>query len=163
MAGIVRFNLREEIMTTQAEDFQRLWREYEEEHDHAAASARDVIDWAIRERGLALPRIDPRDVLASQLARALREEYATDSKGRRYRVNHAMRVTKDGVQLTMWGILGYASHGHMQRAFTQRREQVVGDLVQLHVDVEVYNELSLESPIQLVLDFTDDVAERRAG
>lgn len=150
-------------MPTQAEEFQRLWREYEAERNHAAASTREVVDWAIRERGLALPRIDLRDILASQMARALREEYGTDSKGRRFRVNHAMRITKDGVQLTMWGILGHAPHEHMQRAFTQRREQVVGDLVQLQIDVEVYNEQSSKAPIQLVLDFADDVAERRAG
>jgi hypothetical protein len=149
---------------TQAEEFQRLWREYEEEHDHTAASAREVVDWAVCERGLKLPKVDPRDILAGQLARALREEYATDDQGRRYRVNHAMRVTKDGVQYTFWGILGYASHEHMQRAFTQRREQVVGDLVQLHIDVEVYNErVPIEKQIQLVLDFKDDVNERRAS
>ncbi len=149
---------------TQAEEFQRLWREYEEQNDHQAVSAREVVDWAVREKGLRLPRVDPRDVLASQLARALREEYATDSKGRRYRKNHAMRVTKDGVQTTFWGIMGFASHVHMQRAFTQRREQVIGDLVQLDVDVEVYNEMIPEAKrIQLVLDFKDDVAERRTG
>lgn len=149
---------------TQTETFQRLWKEYEKEHNHAAASARAVVDWAVRERGLRLPKIDPRDVLASQLARALREEYATDGKGRRYRVNHAMRVTKNGVQQTFWGIMGFAPHEHMQRAFTQRREQVVGDLVQLHIDVEVYNEqIPAEKQIQLVLNFEDDVEERRAG
>jgi hypothetical protein len=149
---------------TYAEEFQRLWREYEQEHDHAAASAREVVDWAVRERGLRLPHVDPRDILAGQLARALREEYATDDQGRRYRVNHAMRVTKDGVQYTFWGILGFASHDHMQRAFTQRREQVVGDLVQLQIDVEVYNErIPIERRIQLVLDFKDDVSERRAS
>ena len=149
---------------TQAEEFQRLWREFEEEHDHDAASAREVVDWAVRERGLPLPRIDPRDVLASQLSRALREEYVIDDQGRRYRVNHAMRVTKNGVQYTFWGVMGFASHEHMQRAFTQRREQVIGDLVQLDIDVEVYNEMiPVEKQIQLVLDFKDDVAERRTG
>lgn len=52
----------------------------------------------------------------------------------------------------------------MQRAFTQRREQVIGELVQLQTDVEVYTEMTPhEKPIQLVLDFSDDVAERRAG
>ena len=150
-------------MTTQTERLQQLWREYEKEHDHAAATSREVIDWAVGKGALELPRIDPRDVLASQLSRALREEYATDAKGRRYRVNHAIRITKSGVQTTIWGILGYAPHSHMQRAYTQRREQVVGDLVQLDVDVEVYNEISGQPPIQLVLDFNDDVAERRAG
>jgi len=151
-------------MTTQTEEFQALWREYENEHDHVPASAREVVDWAVANRGLKLPRIDPRDILAERMSRALREEYATDAQGRRYRVNHAMRVIKNGVQLTIWGILGHAPHSHMERAFTQRREQVIGDLVQLHVDVEVYNEMNAhQAPIQLVLDFTDDVAERRAG
>src|SRR5665213_1389364 len=151
-------------MTTQAEMFQKLWKEYEEENDHAPASAREVVEWAVRERGLALPRIDPRDVLAEQMSRALREEYAIDAKGRRYRINHAIRVTRDGVQHTFWGIMGYAPRAHMQRAFTQRREQVIGDLVQLQTDVEVYNDKNpREIPIQLVLDFKDDVDERRAG
>ena len=149
---------------TQTEEFQRLWKEYEEGHDHAAVSAREVIDWAVRERGFRLPSVDPRDVAASQLSRALREQYETDSQGRRYRVNHAMRVTKNGVQTTFWGVLGFASHLHMQRAFTQRREQVIGDLVQLQIDVEVYNErIPADKQIQLVLDFKDDVAERRTG
>ena len=151
-------------MTTQAEQLQGLWRAYEQEHDHAPASACEVVDWAVSHGLLALPRVDPRDVLASQMARALREEYGEDAQGRRYRVNHAMRVTKGGVQTTFWGILGRASHDHMQRAFTQRREQVIGDLVQLQTDVEVYNEMVPDkSPIQLVLDFSDDVAERRAS
>src|SRR5258706_9455908 len=105
---------------TQTEELQRLWREYEEEHDHKAASAREVVDWAVRERGLKLPRVDPRDELSDRMSRALREQYATDGQGRRYRVNHAMRVTKNGVQLTIWGVLGFAPHTHMQRAFTQR-------------------------------------------
>jgi hypothetical protein len=149
---------------TETEELQRLWIEYEEEHDHAAVSARDVIDWAVRERGFRLQSVDPRDVAAARLSRALREQYATDDQGRRYRVNHAMRVTKNGVQTTFWGIMGFASHLHMQRAFTQRREQVIGDLVQLQIDVEVYNEkIPLEKQIQLVLDFKDDVDERRAG
>lgn len=52
----------------------------------------------------------------------------------------------------------------MQKAFTQRREQVVGDLVQLATDVDVYNEMNKhEEPVPLVLDFTHDVLERRAA
>jgi hypothetical protein len=149
---------------TETEELQRYWREYEDEHDHEAVSAREVIDWAVLHRGYRLPPVDPHDVAAGKLSRALREQYATDDKGRRYRVNHAMRVTKNGVQTTMWGIIGFAPHGHMQRAFTQRREQVIGDLVQLDTDVEVYNEtIPKDKQIQLILDFKDDVAERRAG
>jgi len=96
------------------------------------------------------------------MSRALREEYATDSMGRRYRKNHAVRVTKGGVQHTFWAILGHAPRDHMQKAFIQRRKQIVGDCVQLATDVEVYNEQNADQPpIPMLLDFRDDVEEQR--
>jgi hypothetical protein len=96
------------------------------------------------------------------MASALREEISTDSRGRRYRVNYAVRVSKGGVQSTIWGVLGYADHAHMANSFAQRREQIVSDCCQLKADVDHYNDIRGEedAPIQLVLDFTDDVAER---
>lgn len=151
-------------MTTETERMQNLWRVYEHEHGHLPASAREVVEWAVNEGKLDLPTVDPFDVLASRMARALREEYATDKAGRRHRVNHAVRVTKDGVQTTFWGIMGFAHRSHMERAFTQRREQVIGDCLQLQIDVDAYNAMNpTEKPVQLILDFTDDVAERRAA
>jgi len=149
---------------SQAEYMQQLWRTYEAEHAHAPASAREVVEWAVCEGNLALPRIDPLDVLSGQMASALREEYATDGNGNRYRVNHAVRVTKNGVQTTFWGIMGFAPPNHMRTAFTQRREQIISDCVQLQIDVEVYNAInSGNPPVQLILDFHEDVAERRAA
>jgi hypothetical protein len=56
-----------------------------------------------------LPEIDPCDVLEDELARALREAYDTDPKGRRHRKNHAVRVTKGGVQHMFWAIMGFAT------------------------------------------------------
>ena len=48
----------------------------------------------------------------------------------------------------------------MQRAFAQRREQIVNDCRQLRTDVDSYNEnLNTELPIQMVFDFTDDLNE----
>lgn len=151
-------------MTTEAERLQQLWRVYEAEHDHAPASAREVVEWAVKTKKLRLPAVDPMDILAGQLSRALREEYDTDKEGRRYRRNHALRVTKNGVQTTFWGIMGFASPLHMQGAFNQRREQVIGDCLQLQIDVDAYNAMHPDGkPYQLVLDFSDDVAERRAA
>jgi len=93
---------------------------------------------------------------------ALREEMATDDTGRRYRVNLHVRISREGVQYNMWAQMGYAPHEHMEISFAQRREQVIGDCVQLKTDVDVYNRLNagVRPAIQLVLDFTDDVAER---
>ena len=96
------------------------------------------------------------------MASALRVEYRTDAKGRRYRVNHAVRVSKGGVQYAFWAMMGLAEHEYMEKAFTQRREQIIGDCFQLKTDVVVYNDLNKgrRQEIQLVLDFREDVAER---
>jgi hypothetical protein len=155
---------KKERKPNQAEYMQRLWRRYEHEHENAPTSAREVVEWAVKQKLLGAPIIDPLDVLAGQMSRALREEYDTDEQGRRYRKNHAVRVMKDGVQFTLWGSMEHAPRLHMAKAFTQRREQVIGDCLQLKTDVDVYNDKNpLEQRIQLVLDFRDDVAEREAG
>jgi hypothetical protein len=150
-------------MATKQEKLQNAWHRYEGSQRHQPASARQAVEWAVAEGVLELPKIDPYDVLAGEMADALRAEIRTDDKGRRYRVNHAMRVTKGGVQYTFWGELGFAPHSHMEKAFAQRREQIVGDCVQLKTDVDVYNDMNSgeQTEIQLVLDFADDVVERQ--
>jgi hypothetical protein len=149
-------------MPTKTEKLQSVWHKYDAERSHKPTSAREAVEWAVKEGLLQLPEVDPYDVLAGQMSQALREEYAEDGQGRRYRVNHAVRITKAGVQNTFWGVLGFASHEHMEKAFTQRREQIVGDNTQLKTDVDVYNDLNRgkRPQIQLVLDYTEDVAER---
>jgi hypothetical protein len=149
-------------MPTKTEKLQSVWHKYDAERSHKPTSAREAVEWAVREGLLQLPEVDPYDVLAGQMSQALREEYADDGQGRRYRVNHAVRVSKSGVQYTFWGVMGFASHEHMEKAFSQRREQIIGDNVQLKTDVDVYNDFNRgkQPQIQLVLDYTDDVAER---
>jgi hypothetical protein len=148
---------------TKNERLQQIWHDYDSSKDHKPTSAREAVEWAVKEGLLELPEIDPFDVLAGQMSGALRDEYKTDAQGCRYRVNHAVRVTKGGVQHTFWAVMGFAPHEHMERAFTQRREQIVGDNLQLKIDVDVYNEMNRgkRPEIQLVLDYSDDVAERQ--
>ncbi len=149
-------------MPTKNERYQAAWHQYEATQEHLPSSLKQAAKWAVSQGLVDLPKIDPFEVLASQMANALREEIQTDHKGRRFRVNHAVRITKGGVQYTMWAILNYAPHDHMEKAFGQRREQIIGDCVQLATDVDVYNDMHKgERPmVQMVLDFTDDVAER---
>ena len=48
----------------------------------------------------------------------------------------------------------------MEKAFAQRRQQIVGDCYQLKTDVDCYNDAhSAELPIQIILDFSKDVEE----
>lgn len=51
----------------------------------------------------------------------------------------------------------------MSLAFSQRRQQIVGDCHQLKTDVDSFNEnREPDRPIQMLLDFTEDVAEIEA-
>lgn len=147
---------------TYNEQLQRIWHDYEKERGFLPASSREAVEWGAQRGMIEVPKPDPFDKLAEDMSRALREEYTTDSMGRRYRRNHAVRVTKNGVQHTMWAIMGHAPREHMQKAFRQRREQIVGDCSQLATDVEVYNDFNPDAePLQIVFDFRDDVEERR--
>lgn len=149
-------------MATKSEQFQKIWHLYEKEHEHLPASAREAIEWGVEQNLITLPEIDPFDVLADQMARAMRGEYRKDKFGRKYRVNHAVRVMRRGVQHTIWSMIGFAKREHMEKSFFQRREQIVGDCLQLKTDVDVYNDQNKSTePIQMILDFSDDVAERQ--
>jgi hypothetical protein len=152
-------------MATKAEQLQYIWHQFEAETDHLPSGTREVGEWAVSRGLIGLPKIDPYDVLAGQIANALREETTEDASGRRYRVNHAARITKNGVQHTFWAMMNFAPHAHMEISFAQRREQVIGDCVKLKTDVDAYKALNAgqHEPIQLVLDFTEDVEERQAA
>lgn len=147
-------------MSTYHQKLQEYFHRYETERSQGQPTQlTDVAAWMIENK---LWKIRPADIIqrcADELSRALREEYKMDEKGRRYRVNHAVR-SKQG---TFWAVLDSAPRSHMEKAFAQRRRQVVGDCVQLKTDVDVYNDKHSDSmPINLVLDFTDDVEEVQA-
>lgn len=126
------------------------------------ASARNAVAWGVAKGLLAPPEVDPLDKLAEDMATALREEYRKDKLGRRYRVNHAVRVSKHGVQYTFWGVMDHSDKPFMENAFGQRRKQIVGDCLQLKTDADVYNSKHPDQdPFQVVLDFTADVEEEQ--
>ena len=102
------------------------------------------------------------DSIASDISQSFREEYRTDKLGRRYRAKHATTEKRNGVTQSLWADLDdpNAPHSHFQKSFAQRRNQIVGDCVQLKTDIDVYNDKRPEEgPIQIPLDFTNDVAE----
>jgi hypothetical protein len=163
MDGVKPFHLYQRKRATMSKNdlLLSLWKEYEIAHDYSPTGTRPVVEWALSEGRLELPEVDPVNILASQMAQALRTETAIDEKGREYRVNHAVKITKDGVQTTFWGIMGFASREHMEKSFTQRREQIISDCVHLRIDVDAYNaKHPKEKPVQLELNFSEDVAER---
>jgi hypothetical protein len=142
------------------EKLQDFYRQFcEDTGRKGAVDPDEVAQWAYRKK-LWIPQT--RDVvsrLAKDLADAWREEYRTDRRGLRYRAMHAVRGFGPQ-QRTLWADMDTASREHMERAFAQRRRQIVGDCVQLKTDVDVFNDKRpSDEPINLVLDFTYDVEE----
>lgn len=150
---------------TYREQLQRYVQQYRDSGMPWPAQSKDIAAWAIN-RGLWAPT--PSAVLrmcADAFADAMREEYITDPQGRTVRAKHAARVKRGDEQLTLWADIRTADPTHMAIAFQNRREQIVGDCRQLHLDVESYNE-NAKPPkhlqFRLVLDFTEDVREAEA-
>lgn len=131
---------------------------------HWPATASEIADFAVRHR-LYNYSSRLRVLAASDLAKAMREEYLTDENGRAVRKLHAARFTErdsEGkkVQRTFWADIDTAEPKFMSVAFHQRRQQIVGDCRQLFNDVEYFNSRKKDrEPIQLVFDFRDDIEE----
>jgi hypothetical protein len=120
-----------------------------------------VAEWAFK-CGLHKPNVKTIiDVIAGDITQSLREEYRVDRHGRRYRAKHAVTTKRGSKTLSLWGDLDdpNAPHGHFEKSFAQRRQQIVGDCLQLKTDVDVYNDKARAVPIQLPLDFTLDIEE----
>lgn len=150
------------------EQLQRIWNQFEEENGDIPTTTREAVSWGVRMGLIDVPEVDPLAQLAEDMARALREDYRTDKYGRKYRVNHAVRKSKAGVQYTLWGRMDAQPRHFMEMSFGQRRKGIIGDCFQLKTDVDVYNDKNAENePIPLVLDFTADIEEeeiiRRKG
>ena len=150
-------------MSTYNEQLQQIANRYMRETGATTVTAREIGAWAIK-NGLWAPQ--PAALIkqcAEELSRAMREEYVTDPQGRRVRAKHVATVDRAGEQLPLWADIRTAGREHMEIAFQQRRQQIVGDSRQLKADVDSYNENYNDAlPIQIVFDFTEDVEELEA-
>ena len=150
-------------MATYSEQLQQIANKYMRETGITTATSREIGAWAI-EKGLWAPQ--PAALIrqcAEELSLAMREEYVTDPQGRRVRAKHVATVDRAGEQMPLWADIRSASREHMQVAFQQRRQQIVGDCRQLKSDVDSYNEnYNSGEAIQTVFDFTEDLEELEA-
>lgn len=151
-------------MATYNEQMQAIFDRYSTEVNSSPVSLDDVAAWAIEKR---LYQPAPRDVVKlcrEALADSLRLEKRIDEKGRRYRAKHTVREIVGGKQLNLWADIDHAPRAFMEKSFGQRRRSVVDDCFQVKQDVDHFNDSHAEdAPIQIVLDFTDDVAEMEAA
>lgn len=82
--------------------------------------------------------------------------------GRPYRANLAVTIHQgQGQQMTFWTDIDEAPRPVAQKAFVQRREQMIGDGLQLTFDVLHWNRVNPgDSQINMPMDFTDDIEWR---
>jgi hypothetical protein len=126
---------------------------------------REVARWAIENGEWDRHRSTAVSLCAKDISRAFREQYYTDEKGRTVRARHSIREMRDDgmgqmEQRTFWHSHKAMPREFAERSFQQRRMQIVGDCKQLKTDVDSYNDQNEgQKPIQLIIDFTYDVAE----
>lgn len=151
-------------MAKHSEQMQAIFERYLATVSPNPVSLDEVAAWAIDE-GLFRPA--PRDVAKlcrDALADSLRQEKRVDAKGRKYRAKHSVRTWIGGQQLSLWADIDTAPREFLEKSFGQRRQAIVGDCFQIKQDIDHFNdEHPGEQPIQIILDFTDDVAEIEAG
>ena len=146
-------------MATYNEYLQKIVHQYIESGAEFPATARQIAAWAVRERRWLPHPASLISQCAEDLAEAMREECIVDPQGRRVRAKHAARVE----QAVLWGDIRTAPREHMEIAFRQRRNQIVGDCRQLKADVNSFNQnRSSLGPIQMNFDFTNDLLELEA-
>jgi hypothetical protein len=147
-------------MMTYNEQMQRLADRFMREVGRTEMTAREMALWAIRNNyWQPQPSVLVRQC-AHEFSRAMREDYVTDPQGRRVRVKHVATLSRGGEQVPLWADMRLATRKHMETAFQQRRQSIVGDCKQLKNDLDSYNEnFNTAAPIQIVFDFTDDLEE----
>src|SRR5688572_32970677 len=123
-------------MATYDEQMQGLVARYQRETGATVFTLTEVGEWALDTGAWVPHRSAILRQFSSELSRALRQEFVTDPQGRRIRAKHA--VKRGAEQGALWADIFTAPREHIQRAFAQRREQIVHDCRQLRTDVDSY-------------------------
>lgn len=149
-------------MPTKSKEMQYLIRQYREKTGKQDVEMHEVAKFAVS-KGWPLPT--PRtalDRLASQFSAAARQETRKDEvTGHPYRANLAVTSWVGDQQITFWTDIDEAPRPVAHKAFKLRREQMVGDALQLTFDMMHWNRINpKDEPIDMPLDFVDDVAWR---
>jgi hypothetical protein len=150
-------------MVTYTKRLQTIFHEYQKATGKPGA-LREVILWAVENGKMELPEVDPVAVAVSDMKHALRAETRTDAEGREYRANASVTFTDSGgIQTSLWGDVDQNAtpDDFLIEHFGQRRKGVLDDCAKLKADVDHHNaKPERVKRFQLILDFTEDVAER---
>ena len=147
---------------TKAQQMQAIIKRFREETGNDSVSMHDVAKYAV---GMGWPLPKPKtalDRLAELFSGAAREEMRRDDvTGRPYRGNLAVTTWQGNTQITLWTDIEVAPRPVAHKSFQQRREQTIGDVLQLTFDVMHWNRINdKDTPIDMPPDYTDDILWR---
>lgn len=150
-------------MATKNQLLQEMIRRYKESTGNKEIDMHEVARFAIRQGWRPPAPISAEDRLAKELSQSAREEHRRDPRtGRSYRVYHAVPRVLNGQTSFSWVDIDEAPRKPMFKSLMQRREQMVGDGLQLSLDADHWNSIhATEEPIVIPLDFTDDIEWRK--
>lgn len=147
------------------QQMQAFMRYYREQTGETEIDMHKVAEFA-KGMGWQMPKpANPLDLLAAEFSQAAREETRRDRKtGRPYRANHAFPIKQGDDLIFLWVDIDQAPRRPMHKSLVNRREQIVGDALQLTLDAEHWNSINPhEQPIVMPLDFSDDVEWRKGA
>lgn len=161
LLGLNSFHL---IMSKKQREMQHLILEWKRVSGKVEIDMHAVAAFAAS-KGWPIPQpISGIDRLAREFSKSAREETRQDAKtGHPYRVYHAFPADGNG-QGMLWIDIDEAPRHIMAKSAVMRREQVIGDMLQLYLDLEHWNRVNTNvDPIVLITDVTEDIQERLSG
>jgi hypothetical protein len=168
MAGAMSFRLdkheRKKSMATKHKEMQFIIREWKNSTGNTEIDMHKVAEYAVAKGWPIPPPLTGIERLAKEFSQAAREETRQDGKtGQPYRVYHSVKLDGHG-QRGFWVDIDEAPRKHMVKSAFDRREQVIGDMVQLTLDLDHWNRKNPnEIPITAEVDLRPDVNERLAS
>ena len=141
---------------TKREQLLRIRDEYRSAHENAPATARDMADWAVAtERYKSLPHATERKC-AEELSEVMGMEMMTVHGNRRVRTMHTWR----SAQGNLWDHIRTISNPDMALSMAYRRNGVLGEVKQMKIDLDFFNELHPDEPaLQTSFNFENDLAD----
>ncbi|MEW6405430.1 MAG: hypothetical protein AB1649_26865 [Chloroflexota bacterium] len=149
-------------MVTRNQERLRIIRWYMEETGKIEVDMHDVAEFAIKKGHKAPAPESPVDRLAKIFSKTAREEMRYDkTTGQPYRGYHSVKTAHGSTQLHFWFDIDEATRPQILMSLIARRQQMVGDGVQLTLDAQHWNNIHPgDDPIQIPMDFTEDVEWR---
>lgn len=141
---------------TKREQLLRIRDEYRAAHSNEPATAREMADWAVAHGKYKLPDSATQRKCAEELADAMAMDMVTAPGGRRARTMHAWRQA----QHTLWDDIRTISRENMSLSFAFKRNGMVGEVKQMKIDLDYYNDLHPDDgALQVSFNFENDLAD----